>query len=289
MTKLRAVGLLAVLVVAGCARPTVGGGGAPAGLPSPSPADTLVLRVAYTGGFTAPTELATRIPVVSVYADGRVVTAGPRIEIYPARTLPNLLVQHIARADIDKLIQRALAAGVGSATDFGEPSIADAASTSFTVLTDAGVKTAEVYALSETDGATGGVNQTQRAARAKLAKLFADLTDLPKTLGAGKIDEAKPFTYVGLAAVSFPWEASGEPANDNQAELAWPGPALPGKTTGSLDLGCVTATGDALNKVLDAAKNANIATPWTSGGKRWTVAVRPLLPDESDCDDLPAR
>jgi hypothetical protein len=248
-----------------------------------------VLRVAYTGGFTSPTELATRIPIVSVYGDGRVVTAGPQIDIYPARTLPNVLVQHIARADVDKLVRLALTAGVGTAADFGEPPIADAPSTSFTVLTDAGVKTSEVYALSETDGNIGGVNQGQRAARAKLVKLVEQLTDLPKTLGAGAIDEAKPFTYTALAAVSFPWEAPGEPTTDNQTEVAWPGPALPGDHLDRLELGCVTATGDALGKVLDAAQKTNAATPWTSGGKRWMVAVRPLLPDESGCADLPAR
>ena len=289
MTKLRVVVLACalVVVVAGCARPGAGGA-APADVASSASGDELVLRVAYTGGFTSPTELATRVPVLSVYGDGRVVTAGPQIDIYPARTLPNVLVQHISRADVDKLVRLALAAGVGTAADFGQPSIMDAASTSFTVLTGSGRKTTEVYALSETDGDISGVNQAQRAARAKLAKLFAELTDLPKTLGAGALDEAKPFTYTALAAVSFPWQGNGE-ATDNQPELAWPGPALPGDPIGGPEVGCVTAAGDALGKVLDAAKKANAATPWTSGGKRWMVAVRPLLPDESGCADLPAR
>ncbi|MEV6815691.1 hypothetical protein AB0M52_26735, partial [Micromonospora sp. NPDC051296] len=53
-----------------------------------------------------------------------------------------------------------------------------------------------------------------------------------------------------------------------------------------LGLGCVTVTGDAVPKLLAAAANASAATPWTSGGKRWTVTLRPLLPDETDCGDL---
>jgi hypothetical protein len=38
--------------------------------------------------------------------------------------------------------------------------------------------------------------------------------------------------------------------------------------------------------VLAAAATANAATPWDSGGTRWSVAFRPLLPDESGCADL---
>jgi hypothetical protein len=38
--------------------------------------------------------------------------------------------------------------------------------------------------------------------------------------------------------------------------------------------------------VLAAAKTANARTPWVSGGTRWEVNFRPLLPDETSCADL---
>ena len=39
--------------------------------------------------------------------------------------------------------------------------------------------------------------------------------------------------------------------------------------------------------MLDAAAAANAATPWvTPDGTRWSVLLRPLLPDESGCADL---
>jgi hypothetical protein len=40
--------------------------------------------------------------------------------------------------------------------------------------------------------------------------------------------------------------------------------------------------------VLAAAKSAKSITPWTSGGRQWTVVFRPLLPDEAGCADLKA-
>jgi hypothetical protein len=51
-------------------------------------------------------------------------------------------------------------------------------------------------------------------------------------------------------------------------------------------MSCVLVAGDAVRPVLDAARDANWATPWLSGGYRWLVNVRPLLPDESGCADL---
>jgi hypothetical protein len=49
----------------------------------------------------------------------------------------------------------------------------------------------------------------------------------------------------------------------------------------------VTATGDQARAVLDAAGAASAVTPWTTpDGGRWSVTLRPLLPDESGCADL---
>jgi len=38
--------------------------------------------------------------------------------------------------------------------------------------------------------------------------------------------------------------------------------------------------------VADAAATADAHSAWTSGGQRWLVSVRPLLPDETSCADL---
>jgi hypothetical protein len=82
-------------------------------------ADVAILRVDYIQGFVSPVTRATRLPIVSIYGDGRVFSEGPQIAIYPGPALPNLLIRHIPATDVDKLASRALAAGVGSKLDLG--------------------------------------------------------------------------------------------------------------------------------------------------------------------------
>jgi hypothetical protein len=49
----------------------------------------------------------------------------------------------------------------------------------------------------------------------------------------------------------------------------------------------VSASGDAAAALLDAARQANAQTPWTSAdGTPWSVAFRPLLPGETGCAEL---
>jgi hypothetical protein len=275
-----------LLLVAGCAQPVPPANGpADGGSRDSLPADAVALRVAYTGGFAGSAMLATRLPFLTVYGDGRVITEGPHAAIYPGPALPNMQVRRIAAADVRRLVDRATAAGVGTAADFGRPPIMDAASTRFTALTDTGVKTTEVYALNEADANASGLTEQQRSARAKLKGLLEALTDLPTTLG-GSISQSERYKPTAVAAAAAPWQPDRSGAGD-QREMAWPGPALPGKPLrGGAIVNCVTVTGDALSPVLAAAEKADTATPWTSGGKRWKITFRPLLPDETDCEDL---
>ncbi|MDG4764587.1 hypothetical protein O7632_10800 [Solwaraspora sp. WMMD406] len=248
------------------------------------PADTLVLRVDYTGGFTTPAMLATRLPMISVYADGRVITQGPTILVYPGPALPNLQVQTISAEQVDDLVKQARAAGVGTEQDLGTPPVADAASTRFTVRTEEGVEQLEVYALGEADLGGSGLTAEQTAARQKLQAFADSLTELSGT----SAEDSAPYTPTAIAAVAEPW-VSGDEGLGEQPEVAWPGPELPGESlTETLQLGCVTVTGDSASELLTVAADATTATPWTSGGKRWTVTLRPLLPDETDCADLAA-
>src|SRR5688500_11783561 len=84
-----------VLGLAGCAAPggTPGSPGASstAALPDGS-GGTLVLRAEHTGGFMAPASSAGRLPIASVYADGRVLVDGPVAAIYPGFAWPNVQV-----------------------------------------------------------------------------------------------------------------------------------------------------------------------------------------------------
>jgi hypothetical protein len=248
--------------------------------------DDVVLRVDLVDGFIPREYLVTRLPIISVYGDGRVITEGPVIDIYPSPAMPNVLVRTVSPAGIRALITLALDHGVGSGTDFGQPDVYDAPSTRFTVLTDEGLLVSSANALDyneERDGLTA----PQVSARRELRELLDDLSDLPRTLGPNAVDKEEPYRPEVLAAVSREWTAP-ESANDlAQPEHAWPGPTLAGGPVGNIPgLGCVTVTGDDIATVLHAATTANKLAPWMSDGRKWLVDFRPLLPEESSCADL---
>jgi hypothetical protein len=265
--------LVCALPLAGCAP-----GGADAGAPSSSAAPLppgLVLQVGYTGGFSTPEELATRLPLVTVYGDGRVLTQGPRIEIWPSPALPNVQVQQVDEDTVRDLLGHAADAGVTEDGDLGEPPVADAPTTRFTLTTDEGTSVRDVYALAETPDGT--LTPEQAEARGRLRDLLDELTGL----AAGPSGSYVPQT---VAAVVQPYR-DGDPEVP-QPDVAWPGPALPGAPLGA-GLTCVSATGQQAADVLAAAASATVLTPWTTpDGARWSIAFRPVLPHESGCTDL---
>ncbi len=63
---------LLLLTSAACGQQAGGTGSGEADSPERSySADTVVFRMEHTGGFVTPAMLATRVPTVSVYGDGR--------------------------------------------------------------------------------------------------------------------------------------------------------------------------------------------------------------------------
>jgi hypothetical protein len=251
----------------------------------------LVLQVRQIGGFVAAATNLTRLPLLSVYDDGRVITEGPQIAIYPPPALPNVQVHRIAPGAVDALVDKAVAAGVKSGTDLGQPPVADVATTRFTVVTDAGKQTVDAIAL--TEGAAGdmpGLSAAQQAARVKLIALLEELrTAAERSAGPSQAPpQSQPYVPTSLAAVARPYLAADDSLSAQPA-VPWPGPALPGESLGDgSELGCVTVSGTGAAPLIAAAQRASAATPWSSAGKQWSVVFRPLLPDESGCDDLRA-
>jgi hypothetical protein len=283
----RAAAAASLFLLVACAQDG-GDTASPADAPAPRDPDTVALRIDHTGGFLTPGDSIARLPIVTIYGDGRAIFQGPVPAIYPGPALPNVQVINISAADVDKLVARAADAGVGTAEDLGQPPIADAPSTRFTVDTEGGPVTTEVYALSESGTDTdSGLSADQVAARTKLRELLTAVSDLPGTLGL-KAGSEQPYKPAALAAIATPYVAPDRATvGQEQPEVAWPGPALPGTPAGKgLETGCVTVSGADTAKVLAAADKANAATPWTSGGRKWTVNLRPLLPDETGCADL---
>jgi hypothetical protein len=241
----------------------------------------LAIRVEIVGGFVHSIDSMRKIPLVNVYGDGRAVTQGAQILIFPPPALPNVLMRQLPSDSVSKLIDLVKAAGVGANPDVGRPRVADAPSTRFTVRDAGETKVLDVYALGHADDEAFGLTPEQIANRAALRNLVAALTNLPETLGSEGAGKEEQYVPTRLAAVVSPWSANPE-VEGAQRAVGWPGP-LPGEPFAAPDLTCVSVSGDQMAKALDAAKSANALTPWVSSYGRWNIALRPLLPDEADC------
>ncbi|WP_030435404.1 hypothetical protein [Actinoplanes subtropicus] len=285
MTRLRGTLLAATVplfLLSACA------GNAPAGASDthatesasvPADANTLVIRVESVGGFVPAEMTVGRIPAVSVYGDGRLITEGPHAMIYPARSLPNIQEQLLTPEFVQDLVRQGREAGVRNGADFGSPNIADAPSTRVTV----GDQSVSVVALNEAQPTDPRLTVAQRTARTKLATYVRTVEGLSGAEGVAKPVAYQPTTVAVLARKYVPPQSS-EPSTKPQA---WPGPALPGDMLNTnIGIGCVAATGADKDKVLAAAKDSTVITPWTSGGSQWAVTFRPLLPDEQGCAAL---
>lgn len=119
-----------------------------------------MLSIEEGGGFVAAQVIATELPHVIVYGDGRVI-AGPIVWSDRSSGLPDLRQHMISAEEVGKLVLMALAAGVGHDIDYGHPLVADVSTTTFRVLTSYGLLATHVYAL----GYDAGLDQTTRDAR----------------------------------------------------------------------------------------------------------------------------
>lgn len=307
-TGTAAVAAVAVSVLAGCAS-LAGGTSNGSTLPPPrlpsftAPGEAgsaVVLRVEDLGGMTSSTTLVTRLPQVSVHADGRVVReiapSAASVDDEPA--LPVLAQRTVTPDGLDALVERARDAGVGDGTNLGYAPVTDVPTTRFLLVTDDGPAWSDAYALSVSAGlgvpigepvpspsipvGRGSIDSTftqeQADARYRLLDLADSLDDLPKTLGAGAVGPEVPYVPEAVAAVATPWgeESVADP-------IAWPGPPLPGEEVGGVP--CVVVRGEQVDALL-ALDAARLWTPWTDGGRTWSIVLRPLLPDERGCADL---
>jgi hypothetical protein len=283
-TRRLAAPLLALsLLGAACGRLNDAGPGSNAGgIAHPTGPDDLIVRWEYRGGFVSPEALLGRIPSFSLFGDGRIVTEGPQIEIYPGPALPNLLVQTVNEDGIQTILEAARDAGLTNG-DASYPSacVADAADTTFTVVADGRTSVVTAAALGGADGSCPGADAD---ARTKLFDFWSRLGGLATWLPDGSIGQERPYTPDAVRIYVRPYVAD-EPSL-RQTAMRWPGSPLasvgePVDMMGGLRCGVVA--GSEVSDVLDAATKANQLTPWTSGGRDFGIVFRPLLPDEFGC------
>ncbi len=281
-TRALAVSLVALALIAGgCGRLTKAGSG---GIDHPTGPADLVLRMDVGGGFVAPAYELRRIPTWSLFADGRIITEGPQIEIYPGPALPSVQVQTISEEGIQAILEAAKAAGLmGPDGTYGQGCVADAPTTTFTVYADGTKHVVSAYALGMVPGSCPGEDTE---ARAKLATFAAKLSDLAGWLPKGSIGEQGQFELSEMRVFVQPYAGSPEPGL-HQTAIDWPlsDPLSSfGKADATYgDFRCGVVGGADLAKLLADAQRANELTPWRSDGADFSLIFRPLLPDEHTC------
>jgi hypothetical protein len=255
----------------------------------PRGSEELVLRVHSGGGFV-PTHWHLReLPLFSLYGDGRVITQGPQIAIYPPPALPALLQRRVSDEGVQAILKAARDAGLqGPDRRLEVFEVTDLATTTFTVVTDGQVHETAVYGLGEPpDDAPIG----DREERQELFAFQSELLDLESWLPEGSVSSDHPYEYDRLRVFVVPVsEGGGDYGGHDQPEPSrkeWP---LPGSLSAfgepmpnTPDVRCGTVEGADLKAVLAAAGEASVDTIWHSGRAVHLIAFRPLLLEEPPC------
>lgn len=244
----------------------------------PSDPTTVVLREEAVGGLRTPDSIAADVPAFSLYGDRTLIVRDP--ESPPPggaaeQALPPLLETTASEELVQELLRFALGPGGlrDARNEYAYPRIADASTTVFTIRADGVEKTVAVEALGVAD--PGGPNPDERSAFRQLA---ARIAEIRAQVAAGDIGDVVPYDPPVYRVTLLGWEGG-------QDLVEWPWPDLTVddfEPTGSLP-GQRSAD-------LERARVAELASVPTGGvtgirtvapdGSQWTVAIRPLLPDE---------
>jgi hypothetical protein len=280
--------LALVALVAGCARIT-GGRGDDGRIEYSRGSEDLVLQVHSGGGFVPMVWHLRELPLFSLYGDGRVITQGPQIAIYPPPALPALVERRVSDEGIQAILKAAREAGLqGPDRRFEVLEVTDLPTTTFTVVADGQTHQTAVYGLGELpEYAPVG----EREARQELVEFQSELLDLESWLSQGSVTSDRPYEYGRLRLFIVPTsEGGGDYGGDDQLEPSrkeWP---LPGPLSAfgepmpnTPDVRCGTVEGPDLREILAAAGEASVETIWQSDGAVHLIAFRPLLPGEPPC------
>lgn len=250
-----------------------------------------LVRLEYVGGLTTPEFQLTNTPFYVLASDGTQIQAGVQIAIYPPPALPALVGSTLTQAGIDAVLAKAEEAGLtGEDADYRNEMVADAAELHITVTHEGRTTTTIAYGLDSlpADADPELVPAWERI-QAFTAYVSTPVMDLPSEYveQGERFYEISELEIIAIPGESAQVEFSGEP-------IAWPldvpldeigiplEEAVGGENYGPIFPGARTAVlaDEDLDAVLPLAEQANQLSPWESGGERYWVLFRPLLPGE---------
>lgn len=281
---MRATTILMVLLILSGACGTPGGSGTT--IDHPAGATDLVFQVEQAGGLLPPGADLAQVPTFSVYGDGRLIMTGPQIEIFPPPALPPLLETRIGEPGIQRTLEEAREAGLfDPLDDYGQPPVADAPFTVFTIVAGGEERQVTVYALGFEDPGFAQMSEEQAEARTRLMEFQGELFDLEALLGG---DTPAPVSDYEPERVALLVRAVDEGVLDEELaqESEWPA-ELPG-ISGGADPTCLVTSGEEADRVMELGRESNMLTYFRTPDGLFQVTFRPMLPDEDECGDLSA-
>ncbi|MDQ3461510.1 MAG: hypothetical protein M3471_00520 [Actinomycetota bacterium] len=246
--------------------------------------DGLFVSVEMGGGFVPIGSAFRSTPNAVVYADGTSLSSGAVAAIYPGPAVLPLTQGRVDDERLRALVTAAAAAGLldDVEEDYGNPPVADAPTTTVTVVVNGEVHATSVYALGfesrdpSGEGPSGvgfpGVEGPQLDARDRVAE-FVDLV-------SSSVSRAEGDPYVPDRYRVLPLAPGQDPDPVVEAdEQPWPFPDVP-----LVEGECTAITGDRAVEFRDVVEVASEITRWrTDAGQTYALAVRPVLPHEPDC------
>jgi hypothetical protein len=258
----------------------------PSSDPSAPPA-SLLLKVTSEGGFINPTATLAALPIVTVYADGRIFIPAPVQASDPGPLLPALNVRDVGPDGAKAILGAIRTVGLDKPAAGGPGIPGDAGTDVFAVVVD-GVTTTSRFSGGGPGAPGVGVGGISGGApeRAAAIDLLNRLLDPGETWGAAAAPE-DAYTASGYRIFVGPASSQPDPSA-GPSPVAWPlatplgtfgTAAVPDRGIAGLRQGvALGADADTLTPVLKAATTL---TTFTSAGKSYTLYVRPLLPDEA--------
>ena len=241
----------------------------------------LFASVSRGGGFAIFGADFRSVPDAVVYADGTTFSPGVTVMSFPGPAVVPVTRGEVTDDDLRTIAAAAAEAGLLDRTEanFGDPPIADATTTSITVVVDGEAHETSVYALAEADPTVRGLDEAASEARRRVSGFVDALTS---TVTGEEGERYDPERYRVLPLQADEADAGGTGVDGLQAdEQEWPLPDV-----ALTERSCAAVTGEQADLLEEALDGATEITRWrVASGEVFTLAVRPVLPHEPDCPE----